>query len=74
MYRLLLAIATLLPATSAGPIPLSDAVRRAVTELDPDATAEAHPRDDTATRAFAGTQIKVLRQFVPFLDIGYAND
>ncbi|RFU73045.1 hypothetical protein TARUN_9218 [Trichoderma arundinaceum] len=39
--------------TAAGPIQ-----RRAVASLDPAATAEAHPRDDTATRAFSNVQIK----------------
>ena len=39
---------------SAGPLLL-----RAVTQLDEAATAEAHPRDDTATRAFSNVQIKV---------------
>ncbi|KAL7958542.1 hypothetical protein V8C34DRAFT_282576 [Trichoderma compactum] len=38
---------------AAGPIQF-----RAVASLDPAATAEAHPRDDTATRAFSNVQIK----------------
>ncbi|KAF3062859.1 hypothetical protein CFAM422_010474 [Trichoderma lentiforme] len=38
---------------AAGPIQY-----REVASLDPAATAEAHPRDDTATRAFSNVQIK----------------
>ncbi|KAL7895065.1 hypothetical protein HDV63DRAFT_406689 [Trichoderma sp. SZMC 28014] len=38
---------------AAGPIS-----RREVASLDPTATAEAHPRDNTATRAFSNVQIK----------------
>ncbi|KAL7905395.1 hypothetical protein GGI35DRAFT_483520 [Trichoderma velutinum] len=38
---------------AAGPIQ-----NREVASLDPAATAEAHPRDDTATRAFSNVQIK----------------
>ncbi|PTB49450.1 hypothetical protein M431DRAFT_97524 [Trichoderma harzianum CBS 226.95] len=38
---------------AAGPIQF-----REVASLDPAATAEAHPRDDTATRAFSNVQIK----------------
>ncbi|GFP58852.1 hypothetical protein TASIC1_0011021900 [Trichoderma asperellum] len=38
---------------AAGPID-----RREVASLDPAATAEAHPRDNTATRAFSNVQIK----------------
>ncbi|KAK2001162.1 ricin-type beta-trefoil lectin domain-containing protein [Colletotrichum falcatum] len=47
----LLAYAALLAAAS--PV----AQRRAVPELDEAATKEAHPRDDTATRAFSNVQI-----------------
>ncbi|KAK2035198.1 ricin-type beta-trefoil lectin domain-containing protein [Colletotrichum zoysiae] len=47
----LLAYAALL--ATASPV----AQRRAVTELDEAATKEAHPRDDTATRAFSNVQI-----------------
>lgn len=38
---------------AAGPIH-----RREVTALDPTSTAESHPRDNTATRAFSNVQIK----------------
>ncbi len=48
---LLLAAASL---TSASPL-----VRRAVQQLNQEAFAEAHQRDDTATRAFSNTAIKV---------------
>lgn len=42
--------------TSASPTPV---VRRAVQELNQAAFEEAHQRDDTATRAFSDTEIKV---------------
>ncbi|OHF03793.1 hypothetical protein CORC01_01112 [Colletotrichum orchidophilum] len=48
-----LAYATLL--VSASPLAVQ---RRAVTELNEEAAKEAHPRDDTATRAFSDVQIK----------------
>lgn len=35
-------------------------LRRTVAQLDEAATAEAQQRDDTAIKAFSGTQIKVL--------------
>lgn len=51
LSAILLSAATL---TSAFPVE-----RRAVDALNEEAFAEAHPRDDTATRAFSSTEIKV---------------
>lgn len=58
-----LAYATLL--VSASPLALQ---RRAVTELNEEATKEAHPRDDTATRAFSDVQIKTADGKCLFVD------
>lgn len=48
----------------AGPIK----IRRQVQELNPDATSEAHQRDDTATRAFSDVQIKTADGRCLFVD------
>lgn len=37
---------------------------RKVDALNEEATKEAHPRDDTATRAFSATEIKVCKLFL----------
>ncbi|KAK1634709.1 hypothetical protein BDP81DRAFT_323649 [Colletotrichum phormii] len=58
-----LAYATLL--VSASPLALQ---RRAVTELNEEATKEAQPRDDTATRAFSDVQIKTADGKCLFVD------
>lgn len=50
----ILAIAAI---AQAGPV-----LPRAVDSLNEEATAEAHPRDNSATRAFSDVQIKVLQQ------------
>ncbi|GKT51644.1 uncharacterized protein ColSpa_11825 [Colletotrichum spaethianum] len=42
--------------------------RRNVTELNEEATKEAHPRDDTATRAFSNIQIKTADGRCLFVD------
>ncbi|KAH7041559.1 uncharacterized protein B0I36DRAFT_234634 [Microdochium trichocladiopsis] len=50
----------LFSAVLAGPVHhvSANVANRAVKALDPKAAAEAHPRDNTAVRAFSGTQIK----------------
>ncbi|KXH66623.1 hypothetical protein CSAL01_12229 [Colletotrichum salicis] len=58
-----LAYATLL--VSASPLAVQ---RRVVTELNEEATKEAHPRDETATRAFSDVQIKTADGKCLFVD------
>ncbi|RYP89338.1 hypothetical protein DL769_000093 [Monosporascus sp. CRB-8-3] len=53
---------------TAGPVKLSSPPRRAVTELDGAAVEEAHRRDDTATKAFSGAQIKTFDGKCLFVD------
>jgi hypothetical protein len=61
LYSLLPLLLTSLTLTSALPA----ITNRAVTELNQGATAEAHPRDNTATRAFSNTEIKVFPPAAP---------
>ena len=56
-FLLSASIATLSLTANASPTPFHHV--RAVTELNKEATAEAHTRDAGATRAFEGVEIKV---------------
>ena len=51
--------ASISPLIAASPVPFPDLARRTVAQLDQGAFEEAQQPDPTATKAFAGTLIKV---------------
>ncbi|KAI8960410.1 hypothetical protein F5Y11DRAFT_268656 [Daldinia sp. FL1419] len=68
MYSLIFAFLSLQSCVTASPIAPRGLLRRAVTELDQAAFEEAQQPDNTATRAFSGTQIRTSDGRCLFVD------
>ncbi|KAI0834520.1 hypothetical protein F5Y06DRAFT_156441 [Hypoxylon sp. FL0890] len=68
MYSSILALLILQSLVAASPITSRNLVRKSVTELDQAAFEEAQQPDDTATKAFSGTQIRTSNGRCLFVD------
>ncbi|KAI1134843.1 hypothetical protein F5Y05DRAFT_192399 [Hypoxylon sp. FL0543] len=68
MYSSVLALLALQSLTAASPIASRNLVRKSVTELDQAAFEEAQQPDNTATKAFSGTQIRTSSGQCLFVD------